>query len=66
VRFDVSVADLVREKQDLTKDINVPLLEKVKLIDQLEEQEKNSILTIIDMAISKKRFKDNLSNLLST
>lgn len=63
--FEVSVADLIRERDDVTKEINVPLLEKIKLIDQLDEQEKNSILTIIDMAISKKRFKDNLSNLLT-
>ena len=64
--FEVSVADLVKEKSELTQDINVPLLEKIKLIDELDEKEKNSILTIIDMAISKKRFKDNLSNLMAS
>ena len=63
--FEVSLADLVTEKSDLTKDINLPLLEKIKLIDQLEELERTSILTIIDIAISKKRMKDNLSNLIS-
>ena len=46
-------------------DINLSILEKVKLIDSLEEQEKNNLLGIIDMAIAKKRLKDNLSNLLS-
>jgi len=50
----------------IDKEINLLLLEKVKLIDTLEDKEKQSILTIIDMALAKKRFKDNLSNLLAT
>lgn len=62
--FELSVSELLKEEQDLNQEINVPLLEKVKLIDQLDKKEKDSILTIIDMAIAKKRFKDNLSGLL--
>ena len=42
----------------------MPLLEKIKLIDQLEGDEKNALLKMIDIAISKKRMKDNLSNML--
>ena len=64
--FDISLSELVKEDGDLNEEINMPLLEKVKLIEQLDENEKNSILTIIDMAISKKRFKDNLSKLLAS
>ncbi len=62
--FELSISELLKEEQDLNQEINVPLLEKVKLIDQLDKKEKDSILTIIDMAIAKKRFKDNLSGLL--
>ena len=50
----------------MVEDINIPLLEKVKLIDQLEESEKNAILKIIDVAISKQKLKDNLSGLISS
>lgn len=47
-------------------DINLSILEKVKLIDQLEEEEKRNLMGIIDMAISKKKLKDNLSNLIAS
>jgi transcriptional regulator with XRE-family HTH domain len=63
--FEVSISELLNEENDLNKEINIPLLEKIKLIDLLDDNEKNSIMTIIDMAISKKKFKDNLSNLLT-
>lgn len=64
--FELSVSELIKENNELDKEINLPLLEKVKLVDTLEDKEKQSILTIIDMALAKKRFKDNLSNLLTT
>lgn len=64
--FEISVSELIKENNELDKEINLPLLEKVKLVDTLEDKEKQSILTIIDMALAKKRFKDNLSNLLTT
>jgi hypothetical protein len=56
----------VKENNGIDKELNLPLLEKVKQIDGLEENEKQSILTVIDIALAKKRFKDNLSNLLTT
>jgi transcriptional regulator with XRE-family HTH domain len=65
-KFDISLSELLKEQGDINEEINLPLLEKVKLIDQLEEDEKNSLMTIIDMAIAKKRLKDNLSNLLAS
>ena len=40
-------------------------VEKLQLLDQLEDVEKKSIFNIIDMAISKKRLKDTLTNALS-
>lgn len=42
------------------------IVEKLRLLDQLDEVEKKSIYNIIDMAISKKRLKDTLSNALNT
>jgi hypothetical protein len=34
------------------------LFDKVKLIDSLSEEEKNTVLKVIDLALSKKKFKD--------
>ena len=64
--FEVSLSELVKEKNQTDENLNLPLLEKVKLIDSLEVEEKNALLKIIDIALSKKKFKDNLSNLLTT
>ncbi|MDR0207267.1 MAG: helix-turn-helix domain-containing protein [Bacteroidales bacterium] len=35
-------------------------IDKLRLVDELEEEEKKSIFNIIDIAISRKRLKDNL------
>ena len=64
--FDVSLSELLREKMDINREINVPLLEKIKLIDELEEDEKEALLKMIDIAISRKRMKDNLSTMLAS
>ena len=64
--FDVSLSELLREKMDINQEINVPLLEKIKLIDELEEDEKEALLKMIDIAISRKRMKDNLSTMLAS
>ncbi|WP_232520478.1 hypothetical protein [Chryseobacterium taihuense] len=40
------------------------LVEKVKLIDSLEEEQKSHIYAIIDMAVSNKRLKNTLTNAL--
>ena len=41
------------------------MLEKVKLIDKLAPDEQQALLKMIDLAISNKRMKDNLSNLIN-
>ena len=64
--FEISLSELLKDNADLSEDVNLPLLEKVKLIDQLEPKERESLLNIIDMAISKKKLKDNLSTLISS
>jgi hypothetical protein len=44
----------------------LPLFEKIKIIDTLDDDEKNALLKLIDMAVSKKKLKDNLSNLIAS
>ena len=40
-------------------------VEKLRLLNQLDESEKKSIFNIIDIALTKKRLKDTLSNALN-
>jgi hypothetical protein len=44
----------------------LPLLEKIKIIDTLDIDEKDALLKLIDMAVSKKKLKDNLTNLIAS
>jgi len=44
--------------------VDKTLMEKIKLIEQLDEKERNSIFYIVDGLISKKRLKDTLTNAL--
>jgi len=39
-------------------------IDKLRLVDELDDQEKKSIFNIIDIAISRKRLKDNLMEVL--
>ena len=62
--FEVSVSEFF--KDDSAEEVaNLPLLEKIKLIDQLDKDEQEALLKLIDIAISKKKLKDNLSNLIT-
>jgi transcriptional regulator with XRE-family HTH domain len=62
--FEVSVAEFFKST-DANEDINLPLLEKVKIIDTLGKDEQNALLKMIDLAIANKRMKDNLQTLIS-
>ena len=42
------------------------MLEKIKIIDTLEADEREALLKLIDMAVSKKKLKDNLSSLIAS
>jgi hypothetical protein len=42
-----------------------PLLQKVKLLDELDDLQRNSIYVLIDTAIANKRLKEALSNAMS-
>lgn len=63
--FEVSISELFKTNSE-EEAINLPLLEKIKIIDTLESDEKNALLKLIDMAVSKKKLKDNLSNLIAS
>jgi len=63
--FDVSLSELVKEDLNLEEELNLPLLEKVKKLSELDEDERTAIIKMIDIALAKKHMKDNLSDLLS-
>jgi transcriptional regulator with XRE-family HTH domain len=62
--FEVSIAEFFKTNTEADA-VNLPLYEKIKIISSLDKDEKNALLKLIDMAVSKKKLKDNLSELLS-
>jgi transcriptional regulator with XRE-family HTH domain len=65
--FQVEVEDFFKKEAPLTvESFDKSLVEKVKLIDGLEEQQKTHIYAIIDMAVANKRLKNTLTNALNT
>ena len=62
--FELSIDDIVKGKTDekqVEEDLQkTPLYEKIKMVEQLAEQDKNTILNVIDSMITKKKFKDFL------
>ncbi len=62
--FEVDLSQLVKKSSIADEDINLSILEKVKLIDTLDKDEKTCLLKMIDIAISKKKMKDNLTNMM--
>lgn len=61
--LEIEIIDLIKNPSD-EENINISILEKIKLIDSLDEVEKEALFKIIDMAIAKKKLKDNLTNLM--
>ena len=57
--FEVSISEFFKTDSS-SDDLNLSLLEKIKLIDQLEADERDALLKMIDIAISKKRMKDKV------
>lgn len=63
----IELSDLFAS-HDVLKDINSydkSLMEKLHLIEQLDEEEKKSIFNIVDGLVSKKKLRDTLTNALS-
>jgi len=63
--FEVDLSQLVKKPNKNDDEINLSILEKIKLIDTLENDEKNCLLKMIDIAVAKKRMKDNLANMIN-
>ena len=64
----LSLSDFFRA-DDIFNDTNShdkTLVEKLQLLDSLDDNEKKSIYTLIDSLISKKKLKDNLQNLANS
>jgi transcriptional regulator with XRE-family HTH domain len=64
----VSLAELF-EADSIFTDVNSAdktLMEKIKVIEQLDEQERNSLYHIIDGLFAKKKLKDTLSTALAS
>jgi transcriptional regulator with XRE-family HTH domain len=65
--LDISVVEFFEAKKNDTEvhTVNEPLLQKVRLLEELDEVQKNSICNMIDTAIANKRLKQALSNAMS-
>jgi hypothetical protein len=57
----VNTDDAFKEVNSYDKSV----IEKMALVDQLEEKEKSAFFPILDALVSKKRLKDSLSNALN-
>ena len=64
--FEVSLSELLKKNMKLEEELNLPLLEKVKKLSELDKDERDAIIKLIDIALSKKQIKDNLTNLLAS
>ncbi|MFT5646682.1 MAG: transcriptional regulator with XRE-family HTH domain [Aureispira sp.] len=63
--LEVGMAELFSTQEDIEiSSKNSSTLERVRLIEQLDDDLKSSIFKIIDVAISSKRLKDSLKNSL--
>lgn len=62
--FEVSLVEFF-EINDPDQAMNLPLLDKIKLLDQLGAEEREALLKVIDMAVANKKLKDSLSDLLA-
>ncbi len=62
----VSLADIFTQENSLENinSIDKSIIEKVQLIEQLDDKQKESIFSIIDMAIYNIKLKQTLSNAL--
>jgi len=62
IALDVSITEFFKSGIDM--DVNIPLLEKIRLIDTLDKDERHAIETVIDIAISRKYLKESISSLI--
>jgi len=63
--LDVPVVEFFKEEGPEVNSYDKNILEKVKLIEQLDEPQQKSLFVFIDTAIANKRLRDTLNNALS-
>ena len=67
--FNVSVDNLINETTGIPKEVTIKdksLLERVKLIQELEKEEQNLVLKFIDSLLTKQKFKDFFNKNIAT
>jgi transcriptional regulator with XRE-family HTH domain len=63
--LEVDITELFKDPNKNEADLNISILEKVKLIDTLGKDEQQALFKMIDLAIANKRMKDNLQSLIN-
>jgi transcriptional regulator with XRE-family HTH domain len=57
--FNVSFDYLIQDTQEIPQEIeNIGLSKKIRLIEQIEDDEQNMVFKFIDSLLTKKKFKD--------
>lgn len=62
--FEVSLSEFFNNSP-LDEDINLSILEKVKMIDTLQDDEQSALIKMIDLAIANKKMKDSLKAMIA-
>ncbi len=65
--LDINMVEFFEVKNNGTEvhTVNKPLMQKVRLLEELDEVQKNSICNMIDTAIANKRLKEALRNAMN-
>jgi transcriptional regulator with XRE-family HTH domain len=61
--FEVDMVAFFKSAQ-LDQEVNLPLMQKIKLIYTLAADEQQALLKMIDLALANKRIKDNLQSII--
>jgi transcriptional regulator with XRE-family HTH domain len=59
--FDISLDELVHMGEDLPKEVSIEdktTVEQIKLMQELDQEEKNMVFKMIETFLTKKKFKD--------
>lgn len=65
--FKIDLIDFFKKDAPLTVDsFDKTLVDRIKIIDELEPEQKSHIFAIIDMAVANNRLKKTLTNALDT
>ncbi len=67
--FGITIDQIVHMKEDITKDVTIEdktTIEQMRLVQQLEEKDKNIIFSMIETMLTKKKFKDFFQKNIAT